>query len=493
VQLYGAREAVIAGRRRITWVELDQRSGRLAGALAASGVTRGGRVAAMVDNGPEIVLLGWALARLGAVLVPISPRLAAPEVEHIVGDSGATLVVAGPEQVGAFGRLAVRVLVADGVDFDRLLAWEGHQPAESEKPDDPILQIYTSGTTGRPKGVLHSQRATIQNALTAMITQDLRHGDVFLSATPLTHTAAGVRIFSLAIDGIAHALLPRFDPGEWLALVERERVTTTIAVAAMLRAILDSPAFEGTDLSSLRLLVYGAAPTPLPLLREAMARFPSGFLHGYGLTEGHPGLTVMGPDEHRRFAADPGLQHRLESIGRAVPSVRVRVVGPDEAELGPGEVGELQVRSTKTMLGYSGNPAATAQVLRNGWLATGDLARIDSEGYVYLAGRLKELLISGGFNVYPSEIERVLEEDPTVLEAAVVGRADERWGEVPVAFVLTRPGRPLDVDRLRARCQANLASYKVPVAIYGVAAFPRTDSGKIAKRELPKAAPGESK
>lgn len=475
---------MVVGRQRISWVELDERSGRLAGALAASGVRKGTPVAAMLDNGHEIVELGWALARLGAVLIPVNPRLTPPEVDYILRDSNASLAVAGAEQAGVFRRLGINVLVADGVDFDRLLGWAGAQPAELEQPDDPILQIYTSGTTGRPKGVLHSQRATVQNALTAMITQDLRHSDIFLSATPLTHTAAGVRIFSLAIDGIAHVPLPRFDAEEWLALVEKQRVTTTIVVAPMLRKILDSPAFEGADLSSLRLLVYGAAPTPLPLLREAMERLPSGFLHGYGLTEGHPGVTVMGPEEHRRFAADPRLQHRLGSIGRAVPSVRVRVVGPDGVELGPDGVGELQVRSTKTMLGYAGNPAATAEVLHNGWLGTGDIARIDGEGYVFLVGRRKEMLISGGFNVYPSEIERVLEDDSTVLEAAVVGRPDERWGEVPVAFVVIRPGHRLDVDGLRARCQANLAQYKVPVAIHAMATFPRTDSGKIAKAEL---------
>lgn len=491
VELYAHDRAVVFGEQVLTWADLATNAMRLADALAGVGIRRGDRIAALQGNSPELCEIAYAAALLGAVLVPISPRLTIDEVSFVISDAQVVraFVETGHPSMAAFDGLPVVETRSSGYDGFRD-SGRAVEPATRGTADDVVLQLYTSGTTGRPKGALLTQRAMVQNGLTIQLSQRLTHDDVFLSATPLTHAAAGTRIFSLGIDGMTLVILERFSAEAFFETVARCGVTTTILVPTMLRDVLESPALANADLHSLRFIVYGAAPTPESLIRAAVERLPCGLVQGYGLTEGCPALTIFTAEEHIRFTADPALSHRLRSIGRPVPSVRMRVVGDDGTPLARGETGEIQVRSTKSMLGYWREPEKTAATFIDGWLLTGDVGMQDEGGYVFLVDRKKDLLISGGFNVYPSEIERVLVSDPGVREAAVVGLPHDRWGEVPAAFVVLTG----DVDvaggvegarsRLAALCRTQLADYKQPNSITVLDALPRNETGKIKKDAL---------
>ncbi len=487
-QLHGRDPAVCFDGRTWSWSELQRRVFQLAHALRERGIEPHDRLAIVQANGPEIVEAVFATALLGAVLVPVTTRLSRDELRYVITDAEVRLafVEDGLDIDG--------VIAADRVVRTRCAAYEAFvdegsdaEPPELERADMPALQLYTSGTTGRPKGAVLTQRALIQNGLTQLLSQGLAHGDVFLSATPLAHAVSCTRIVSLAVDGITHAILPRFTPAEFFAAVASYGVTTTVLVPTMLGDVLDDPGLGAADLSSMRLLVYGAAPCPEPLIRRALATLSCGFLHGYGQTEACPAITQLTPEEHRRFAQDPAHGGRLASIGRAVPGVRVRVADDDGREVPRGTAGELQIRSTKTMVGYWHRDAESEEALRDGWLHTGDVVVEDDGGYLFLVDRKKDVLISGGLNVYPSEIERVLLEVDGVADVAVVGATDDRWGEVPVAYYVAARA---DVDlaalqeEMARRCREALAGYKQPRDFVAVPQLPRNATGKVLKQEL---------
>jgi acyl-CoA synthetase (AMP-forming)/AMP-acid ligase II len=490
VEQYAGDRAVVCGDEVLLWGDLGTNALRLADALAREGIRRGDRIAAMQGNSPELCEIAYAAALLGAVLVPVSPRLTRDEVAYVVADAEIVraFVEAGHPSAEAFAAMPV-IETRSPAYAEFRDSGQAVEPAERGTADDVVLQLYTSGTTGRPKGALLTQRAMVQNGLTIQLSQQLTHDDVFLSATPLTHAASGTRIFSLGVDGMTLVILERFTPEAFFDAVARNRVTTTILVPTMLRDVLESPALATADLSSLRFIVYGAAPTPEPLIREALEKLPCGLVQGYGLTEGCPALTIFTAEEHDRFVADPALSHRLRSIGRPVPSVRMRVVGEDGEPVAVGETGEIQVRSTKSMIGYWHAPDKTSAAFRQGWLMTGDVGTRDEAGYVYLLDRKNDMLISGGLNVYPSEIERVLVSDPSVREAAVVGLPHDRWGEVPAAFVVLADDRADGAaaearDHLARLCRDQLAGYKQPHSITLLDALPRNETGKIRKDAL---------
>ncbi|MBW3664279.1 MAG: AMP-binding protein [Actinobacteria bacterium] len=484
-RLYADEPAVvIVDGPAVTYRQLRARVGGLATALIDRGVTAGDRVVVMAGNSLTPFDAYLACAYAGAAAVPVNTRLAAPEIVHIVEDAAPSFALADPNYVEILASVlddSIPLIATDSTDYQQMLA-RAEEPslASRASASDIALIIYTSGTTGRPKGVCLSQAALTFNAVTMAMVQRFVPTDVFMTMTPLYHAATGTRVVSMIVDGQTHVVLPRFDAGEALAAIERYGVTTTIAVPTQLRRMLDVPDRDRPDLSSLRLLVYGAAPTGLTLIRRAIEELPGGMYQGYGLSEATTNLTGLLPEEHRPDASD----ELLRSAGRPVPGVTIAIRDEHGSDLAPGEVGELCVRSDKLMAGYWRNPEATAEVLIDGWLRTGDLGRMDEAGYVWIVDRAKDMLISGGVNVYPSEIEAVIREIEGVAEVAVVARPDDEWGEVPVAFVAPTAGRELDVDLLRERCVANLAKLKVPTAFHVVDEFPRTASGKIRKIEL---------
>jgi fatty-acyl-CoA synthase len=486
--LYPGRAAVIVhGVESISYAELRGRARGLAAGLAARGVLPGDRVALLADNGAVFFDVYLAAAYLGAAVVPVGTRLAEDEVRWILGDSRPALCVVDPPHRALLERVAapgVSVVVTGSDDHLALLGspTDGIDELVAEVRDDTAaLVIYTSGTTGRPKGAVLDQAALTFNALTTALVQRLGPDDVWLSVTPLYHAAAASRVTTMLVDGQTHVVLPGFDLERCLDAVAEHRVTGTLMVPTQLGRLVDAPDRGRWDLSSLRLVVYGAAPTATDLIRRAHDELGVGLYQGYGLSEAVTSLTGLNPADHERaFAGRPDL---LASCGRPVPGVDLQLRAEDGSPVGVGQVGEIWVRTDKLMSGYWANPAAAAEVLREGWLATGDLARRDDEGYLFIVGRSKDMLISGGVNVYPSEIEKVLEAHPAVVEAAVVGVPHPEWGEVPVAFVRCGPSEP-DPTVLRDWCAGRLAALKVPVAYRVLPDFPRTATGKVRKTEL---------
>jgi acyl-CoA synthetase (AMP-forming)/AMP-acid ligase II len=479
--LYGRDAAVVFRDEATTWAAFERRVFQLANRLLSAGVERQDRVAILQHNGPEVGEVGFAVALIGAVLVPISPRYAAAEVAYLLDDAEVHLAFVDARLGELVTNASSSVVQTRCDEYDAFVA-EGaeEEPPRVERAEDVVLQLYTSGTTGQPKGAMLTQAAMVFNGLTTMNYQQAVHSDVFLTATPLSHAAGAVRMYALAIDGIPNVILERYDVQAFLDAIASHRVTTTILVPTMLRMLLDSPQLDAADLGTLRAIIYGAAPTPRSLIEEALTRLPCGFYNAYGLTEGCPAITALNPAEHLLAMRDPKHRGLLGSIGRSVPGVHVSIGQPGTGHP-PSEPAELFVRSAKNMVGYWKRPEETEMALTNGWLASGDIGYADADGYIYLVDRAKDMFISGGLNVYPSEVERVIERERFVREVAVVGVPDEKWGEAPVAFVV---GDADGESELRAACRRDLATYKVPKAFVFLAELPRNSNGKVLKREL---------
>lgn len=481
--LYPQRTAAaVHGGPSVTFLELRDRIRRLATGFEDAGVGRGDRVALMADNELVYFDVYLAAAYLGAAAVPLNTQLSDPELDFILSNAEPSLTVATSEHAERLKAIgpAEPVIDSDGDAYAEMLASAPFSDLDRSAEDDTALIIYTSGTTGRPKGACLTQRGLAFNGMTMALVQRFRPDDMYLSTTPLYHVAAGTRVCSMLADGQTHVVLRSFSPESFFAAVAEHRVTISILVPAQIRRLLDHTGFDAADLSSLRLIVYGAAPTAGPLIRQAHERFGCGLYQAYGITEGVSNITGLLPEDHDLAMA--GRPELLDSCGRVVPGVRIELHDHSGDLVAPGEVGEIWVRSEKVMAGYWRDPDQTAEALVGGWLRTGDLGRFDDDGYLYIVGRSKDMLISGGVNIYPREIEAVLYDHPAVAEAAVVGRPDPEWGERPVAFVELRPDESL--DGLLDWCRQRLAKVKIPDEFIAVDSFPRTVTGKIRKIEL---------
>lgn len=461
--------------RHVTYRELYGQSLRLAHHLASAfGVTRGDRVACIAQNELEYVALFFALQRLGAILVPINFRLTAPEVAHVLGDSGARLVIAQD----AFAHLA-----PDAWPFDAMVqacAAGEDFPERDYVPDfeDPCMILYTSGTTGSPKGAVISYRMVYWNSINTGLRLNLTQDDVTLTFAPFFHTGGWNVLTTPCLHrGARVVMLRKFDADLVLRLCERERVSVLFGVPTTMDFLRRSPLFAGCDLSRLRYGVVGGEPMPLDIIQVWEDRgIP--IRQGYGLTEFGPNVFSLNHEDSRR---------KMGSIGFPNFYIDARVVDDAGAEVAPGEVGELVLRGPVAMSGYWKNEEATRQTLRDGWLHTGDLVRRDAEGYFFVVGRKKDMYISGGENVYPAEVEKILRTFPGVREAAVIGIPHVKWGECGRAF-LSFDGEAPAAEALRTFCTERLAKFKVPAEFVVWPDLPKTESGKIAKKALPREA-----
>ena len=467
-------ERVAIDHRDETWTyaTLERRSAGMVAALAGRGVRRGDRVATLTANSPEHVALLFACARLGAVLQPMNWRLAPAEVRYQLDDAEPSLLVLQDEHAalaaeagGDTGRVSFAELDAEPAAF-------GVEVAD----EDALLLAYTSGTTGKPKGAVLTHANCFWTNLSFDRTGGIADDDVVLQVLPQFHSGGwNVQPLLAWWKGATVILEPEFDPARVLDLIERKRVTTMMGVPATYLFMAEQPRFATADLSSLRRAVVGGAPMPESLLTTWQRR-GVGIVQGYGLTEAAPNVLCLPPESAER---------KLGFAGRPYPHVDVALRDPDTGEHLEGPAaGELVVRGPNVFAGYWRNPEATAAAFADGWLLTGDLAERDDEGDYRLVGRLKDLVISGGENVYPAEIEDVLHAHPAVSEAAVVGVPDERWGEVCVAFVALRPGAAADQEELTAWCGERLARFKVPRSVRFVDELPRSGMGKVTKDEL---------
>ena len=478
-------EAVVDGSRRVTWAELHDRTARLAGALQTKlGARRGARIAFLGTNCLETIELFHATARAGLLCVPLNERLAPAELRAIV-ESVAPMALLytdnyadlAAELVSGTAALLVGVAAPALLGYDELLA--AGRPAPAAEPEPVASICFTSGTTGRPKGVLMPQRAQCVFARTQAELEPIRPRARHLFARPMA-VAPGHRM--IAWHGITQGttiVAPRFEPDEFFRTVEAERITNMLLAPTMLRMLLDHGNPRRHDLSSLICIVYGGAPMTAPLLREVLDFFPCGLMQGYGGSEAGQVL-YLSPDDHRAG--------RVDSNGHPVPGVQVEVRDQNGGPVSAGAVGELHARSEMLMAGYWRDPANTRKVLRDGWYATGDLAQHEPDGYLRIVGRVSDMIISGGFNVMPLEVENVIAAHPAVREVAVYAAPDPLWGEAVEAAVVLRSGAQVTAGELIELCRGRLASFKKPRRIVFVGSIPRTSAGKVDKRALRAAA-----
>lgn len=484
---------------RLSWRQVNARACRWAHALRRLGVQRGDRVALYARNSHQWVEALFGILKLGAVAVTVNYRLTAPEVAYIVNHAGARALVCGTAETAtavAVAGLAPSLQWLIGIngaqgsglaEYEALLAESAETEPLLDAPlgfHEPALLLYTSGTTGFPKGAIYTHGSLLVGMFVHVHAIGSRRTHRVLLPSPL-YSAAGIAgIFCAVLVGSSITLL-NFEATAALETIQRERITFTNLVPTTIQMLLARDDIGAYDLSSLEVLLYGGSPIPAPVLRDAMTRLPNcSFRQTFAATETGCAGTVLEPREHREALENPALAHRLLSCGRPQVCVEVQVFGSDGDPLPPGEVGEIGVRTEANMLGYWNNPEATAQALRDGWVFTGDLARVDEDGYVYLVDRKNDLIVSGALNVYPSEVERVLQTHPAVYECAVIGVPSEQWGEAVKAIVVVQPGQTLGAAELIAFCEGKLAGFKKPKSVDFVDKLPRNLTGKILRREL---------
>ncbi len=461
--------------RSISWRELDGRTSRLAAGLARRGVARGDRVLVLMVNRPEFLEGVLAISRLGAIAVPVNFRLTVEEVDHIAGDSGAGFVLTDEALAPLARKVRDGVLVA-GPEWEAVLAEDGDPAPVVDVPEsEPALIMYTSGTTGRPKGAVLTHLNLLSQAITAMqVVNAAAASEVAAVTAPLFHVAGIGVLLPVLLVGSRAVLLPSggFDAGRLLDVLEAEGVTSVFMVPTQWQQVCAEQAARPRRLA-LRTLSWGAAPASDTLLRRMAEVFPGAEnVAVFGQTEMSPVTCALPTADALR---------KLGSVGRPVPGVEVRVVDPAMRDVPPGEVGEIVYRGSGLMAGYWRDERATTAAFAGGWFHSGDLVRVDEEGFVYVVDRVKDMIISGGENIYCAEVENALAAHPDVVEVAVIGRADPVWGETPVAVVATRDGRRLDAADLEEFLGDRLARYKRPREVVVVDALPRNASGKVVK------------
>ncbi len=489
---YPDRPALVYRDTALTYAQLTGMVNRFAGALAAEGLGKGDRIAILLPNVPPFTVAYYGATAIGAIAVPANPLLKAPELVHIWGDADVKLVITLPQLLEGASKAASelgiprlicvgpRDVVPEGVrTFDEFLAQGSAEPPKGPrpKPTDPAVFIYTSGTTGKPKGAVLSHKNLLTNC--RQIEEVLRFSpdDNLLCLLPLFHSFAGTVCQNASLYcGCRFTCVEQFQPARVLDAIENSAVTIIPGVPAMYAAILQFASDRPEALSKVRLCVSGGAPMPVALLEAFEKRFNTIIIEGDGPTECSPVTSVNPPDGVRKVG----------TIGLPLKGVEMRIFDDDDREVPVGQVGEIVVRGDNVMLGYHNQPEATAEAMRNGWYHTGDLGTMDEDGYFTIVDRKKDILIVGGINVYPREIEELLYTHPAIADAAVIGAPDPLRGDEVVAVVSLKPGAELTAREVRDYCRASLANYKVPRRVVFREELPRSSTGKVLKRLLRK-------
>ncbi|QUD90509.1 fatty acid--CoA ligase [Phenylobacterium montanum] len=482
--------------RNTSFAEFDRHTNQVANGLTALGVGNGDRIAYLGKNTDRYFEALFGAAKAGAIMAPINWRLAPPEVRYIVGDAAAKVLFVGPEFIDQARELlpelsTVRHVIAvegGAPDWPDFQTWRDSQPdadpAVRVDYEDIAIQLYTSGTTGHPKGAMLSHRALLKPRA-AQLAADTAWNrwsadDVSLVAMPVFHIGGtGWGIMGL-YNGAKGVIAREFDPMRVLDFIENDRISKMFMVPAAMQIVVRQPRAREVDFSCLKYLLYGASPIPLDLLKECMEVFGCGFVQMYGMTETTGTIVALPPEDH-----DPKGNPRMRSAGKPLPGVEIAILSEDGRRLGPHEVGEIATRSAANMSGYWNLPDATARTIDSeGWLRTGDAGYLDEDGYVYIHDRVKDMIISGGENVYPAEVENAIFGHPAVADVAVIGVPDERWGEAVKAVVVRKPGADPSPTEIIAWARERIAGYKAPKSIDFIDALPRNPSGKILRREL---------
>ncbi|MGY1709197.1 long-chain fatty acid--CoA ligase [Geodermatophilus sp. SYSU D00758] len=484
--------ATICGARTRTHAESVDRIARLAGGLQDLGVGDGARVAVLALNSDRYHEVLGAVLWAGGVLVPVNIRWSPGEIAESLAEVDARVLVVDDAFAGHVAgirdghpHLAHVVHAGDGPTPDGASAYEelveAHQPVEDARRggDDLAGVFYTGGTTGRSKGVMLSHRNLLTSALGSLASGHLFAPDgVYLHAAPMFHLADFAGWIGQVVLGNTSVMVPVFEPVAVLSAIAEHAVTDVLLVPTMIQLVVDHPRIDDFDVTSVRRVLYGASPISEGVLSRAQKAFPNaGFTQAYGMTEVAPVATLLSSTDHEHH-------RRRRSGGKAAPHSEIRIVGPDDRELPLGEVGEIVVSGGHVMLGYWDRPEETAEALRGGWMHTGDAGWMDEDGYVYVTDRIKDMIISGGENVYSAEVENIVSQHPAVATCAVIGVPDETWGERVHAVVVPTTGATVTLDELRAFCEERIAGYKAPRSMEVVDGLPVSAAGKVLKREL---------
>jgi acyl-CoA synthetase (AMP-forming)/AMP-acid ligase II len=486
------RLSTVFGDRRRTVGETFERVARLAGALRETGVRDGDRVGIYALNSDRYHELLYAVPWAGGVVNPVNVRWSAAEVAYSLVDCQTSVLVIDDAFAGAVDEirglapdLHTVIFCGDGELPDGLVSYEDlvadtAPVADAERGGDDLYGIfYTGGTTGQPKGVMLSHRACLTSAMGSLVTTDiLSRGGVLLHVAPMFHLADIAAWIIGNLTGSTHVMMPSFTPAGVIAAIARHQVTDALLVPTMIQMLVDAPDLAGADLSSISRIMYGASTISESVLRRARLALPNArFTQAYGMTELAPVATLLRAEDHD----DPSL---IGSCGRAAAHAQVRIVSPDGIEVPRGEVGEITVRGDHMMAGYWDKPEDTKDALRGGWMHTGDAGYMDARGFVFVVDRIKDMVITGGENVYSAEVENAIAKHPAVAQVAVISIPDDHWGERVHAVVVTRPGQSLELVELQDFCRQYIAGYKLPRSLEAIEALPISGAGKVLKREL---------
>ncbi|MGH9348405.1 MAG: long-chain-fatty-acid--CoA ligase [Vicinamibacterales bacterium] len=491
----GRETAVLDGTRRQTWADVQDRVARLAGALRHQGLQPGDRVAILMLNGHRYLELYYAVPWAGGLVMPLNIRLSPLELLAQVTDGEPAFVVVDDTFARVTANLghqmaSVRAVIHAGdgaapggtVSYESLVAGGPSIDDANVCGDEVYGLFYTGGTTAASKGVMLTHANITVNAYNIAVGAGYRAHDIYLHSAPMFHLADSANTFAVTMMGAAHAFIPVFDPSQWAHAVETHGVTAALLVPTMINAVVNWPGLAERNLASLRFLLYGASPISASLLGLALERLPCDFVQGYGMTELSPVITLLPAEDH---VLDGPTAHRVKSAGLPVPNADVVVLDEHDRPVPPGTVGEICARGPIVMKGYWRKPEETARAIRDGYMHTGDLGYMDEDGYVYLVDRAKDMIVSGGENVYSVEVEAALYAHPAVLEAAVFGIPDDHLGEQVHAAVVLKDGRAVPPEELIAHCRQAIAPYKCPKRItLCPEPLPKSGAGKILKREL---------
>ena len=495
VQIRPRSAATKDGDTQRSWSEVFDRVPRIAGALRALGLENEDRAAVLSLNNAQYFELLFAVPWAGGSVVPLNTRLAAAEIDYILEDSGAKVLFVDKTFAPMLGALKAPGRMRTVIQFDSAHEANGVVPFEplisdAEAVEDALRGgsdlagiYYTGGTTGRPKGVMLSHDNIVCNATNVVISLGYDRDTRYLQAPPMFHLADGCSTFGVTMQGGSHVFMPRFDALQFLEIVQREHVTDVTLVPTMINLFLSHPRIEEFDLTSFKRIYFGAAPMPDGLLRRALAAMPYvKFQQAWGMTELSPIATTMDP----RFSVlDGPYAGKLRSCGQAMPSVELRIVDPNGREVPRGEVGEVAVRGPTVMQGYWNQPEATAAVLREGWLHSGDAGVMDEDGFLYIVDRLKDMIVTGAENVYSAEVENAISLMVEIAEVAVIGIPDETWGEAVHAIVVPRANRAVTAEAVIAHCKGQIAGFKAPRSVeIRTTPLPLSAAGKVLKTEL---------
>lgn len=482
--------------RTTSFLQFNAHANQVANGLKAAGVRPGTRISYLGKNSDRYFEVLFGAAKAGAVMAPVNWRLAPPEIVYIINDCRAEVLFVGPE----FAELAKRIL-PELASVRLVIAMEGGSPdwpsyeqwrdAHSDREpahvpawDDVVIQLYTSGTTGKPKGAMIRHSGIL--GMRQMRSEELpawnrwTNEDVSLVAMPIFHIGGSGWGITGVVNGAKGVVAREFDPNRVLDYIERDGITKIFMVPAAMQIVVRHPRAREVDYSRIKYILYGASPIPLDLLRECMSVFGCGFVQMYGMTETTGTIVALPPEDH-----DPAGNERMRSAGKPLPGVEVAILDETGKPLPPRQVGEIATRSIANMAGYWNMPEATAKTIDpQGWLRTGDAGYMDEDGYVYIHDRVKDMIISGGENVYPAEVENAIFGHPAVADVAVIGVPDEKWGEAVKACVVLKPGQHATADEIIAWARQRIAGYKTPKSVDFIEALPRNASGKILRREL---------